>query len=75
MTEENGNTTVESGKELVKGYKTTRRLLTDIFIDNAHLHKLVNSLTLKTLIGDSKVDKALVNEAVPPRKSMLYRFL
>lgn len=54
--------------------KPLRKVLMDIFVDNAHLHKLVNSLTLKALLADSKQEKAQGKEGIP-RKSMLYRFL
>lgn len=51
-----------------------RKILTEIYIDNAHLHKLVNSLTLKNLLIDTKQEKDQRTEA-PARKSMLNRFL
>lgn len=53
--------------------KPLRKILMDIFVDNAHLHKLVNSLTLKALLADSKPEKAQGKE-VTPRKSMLFGF-
>ncbi|KAH7302379.1 hypothetical protein KP509_23G069700 [Ceratopteris richardii] len=56
------------------GINALRRFLMDIFVDNAHLHKLVNSLTLKALLAESKHDKVQSKEAMP-RKSMLHRFL
>lgn len=53
--------------------KTLRKTMMDIFVDNAHLHKLVNSLTLKALLVESKPEKAQGKEVIP-RKSMLFGF-
>ncbi|KAI5055829.1 hypothetical protein GOP47_0029350 [Adiantum capillus-veneris] len=64
----------KTGNTLGGAVKSLRKVLMDIFVDNAHLHKLVNSLTLKALLADSKQEKAQGKEVIP-RKSMLYRFL
>ncbi|MCO5570850.1 hypothetical protein L7F22_024578 [Adiantum nelumboides] len=69
-----GSQVNEIGKMLEGAAKPLRKVLMDIFVDNAHLNKLVNSLTLKALLADSKQEKVQGREVIP-RKSMLYRFL
>lgn len=56
--------------------KAFRKMLAEIFMDNAQLYKVVNSMTLNAVVMDSKQEKAGLEEA-PTRKSVsvLNRFL
>eukprot|EP00249_Psilotum_nudum_P020750 c27831_g1_i2 orf=759-2978(-) len=56
------------------GEEELRKMLIEIFMDNAQLRKAVNSLTRNALVMASKWEKSGVDE-VPIRKSVLNRFL
>lgn len=51
-----------------------RKMLTDIFIDNAQLRKVVNAVTRSALLADQKPEKDEGDEA-PSRKSYLNKYL
>lgn len=51
-----------------------RKMLTDIFIDNAQLRKVVNAVTRSALLADQKPEKDEGDEA-PIRKSYLNKYL
>lgn len=62
------------GTEAVASEAMVRKMLTDVFIDNAQLRKVVNSVTRSALLEDQKAEKDEEDEA-PARKSVLNMFL
>eukprot|EP01018_Ginkgo_biloba_P015535 Gb_30818 [translate_table: standard] len=65
---------VMAGMEAVASEAMVRKMLTDIFIDNAQLRKFLNSVTRSALLAAQKPEKDEGDET-PTRKSVLNRFL